>query len=65
MPGVTSQWLLDKIDSRDKSLVEISALVPHLVALRKAHQLDVLVMMGAGVDIERLVAPAAQALADL
>ena len=65
MPGVTSQWLLDKIDSRDKSLVEISALVPYLVALRKAHQLDVLVMMGAGVDIERLVAPAAQALADL
>ena len=65
MPGVTSQWLLDKIDSRDKSLVEISALVPYLVALRKAHQLDVLVMMGAGVDIERLVAPATEALADL
>jgi len=46
-------------------LVEISALVPHLVALRKAHQLDVLVMMGAGVDIERLVAPATEALRSL
>ena len=65
IPGVTSQWLLDKIDSQDKRLVEQKDLVEQLIALRQAGQLDVLVMMGAGVDIERLVAPAAQALADL
>jgi len=65
IPGITSEWLLEKIQSLDKCLVETSALVEHLVTLRKAHELDVLVMMGAGVDIERLVAPAAQALADL
>lgn len=63
IPGVTSEWLLDKIDSEDKRMVQIPDLVPELLKLRQAGQLDVVVMMGAGVDIERLVAPAAAALA--
>lgn len=63
IPGVTSEWLLDKIDSADKRMVQIPDLVPELLKLRQAGQLDVVVMMGAGVDIERLVAPAAAALA--
>lgn len=62
IPGVTSEWLLSKIDSADKSLVTKEQLVDHLVELRRQGQLDVVVMMGAGVDIERLVAPAAAAL---
>ncbi len=65
IPGVTSEWLLGKIDSQDKCLVEKSALIDHLTTLRRAGQLDVVVMMGAGVDIERLVAPAAQALTEI
>ncbi len=65
IPGVTSEWLLSKIDSPDKCLVPKTALIDHLTALRRSAQLDVVVMMGAGVDIERLVAPAAQALAAL
>lgn len=62
IPGVTSEWLLDKIQSQDKCLVTKDALVDHLVKLRQAGQLDVVVMMGAGVDIERLVSPVANAL---
>ena len=65
IPGITSEWLLDQIDSSDKALCAIDQLVPHLEQLRREGQLDVVVMMGAGVDIERLVAPAAQALAQL
>lgn len=62
IPGVTSEWLLEKISSADKSLVDKSQLVDKLIELRKAGQLDVVVMQGAGVDIERLVSPAADAL---
>ena len=65
IPGITSEWLLSKVACTDKRLVGKDELVAHLVALRKARQLDVVVMMGAGVDIERLVAPAAEALAPL
>lgn len=65
IPGVTSEWLLSKIDSRDKQLVTQEGLVQHLTALRQAGQLDVLVMMGAGVDVERLVGPVQQALTAL
>jgi len=63
IPGVTSEWLLEKIALTDKTLLQKTQLVDHLVALRQAGQLDVVVMQGAGVDIERLVAPAAEALA--
>lgn len=63
MPGVTSQWLLDKIKSDDKCCVEKCELIDHLKQLKAEGKLDVLVMMGAGVDIERLVAPAKEALA--
>lgn len=62
IPGVTSEWLLDKIDSQDKTLVSKEQLVSHLCHLRQSGQLDVVVMMGAGVDIERLVTPVAEAL---
>lgn len=62
IPGVTSEWLLEKISLQDKSLVEPTQLVARLIELRKAGQLDVVVMQGAGVDIERLVSPAADAL---
>ena len=65
MPGVTSEWLLDKIACHDRCLVEKETLVPHLVQLRKAGLLDVVIMMGAGVDIERLVVPACEALSAL
>lgn len=63
IPGVTSQWLLSRIDSADKALVEKADLVRHLQSLRDAGRLDVLVMMGAG-DIDRLVAPVCEALTD-
>ena len=63
IPGVTSEWLLDKIQSQDKRLVLKTELVELLTELRKAGKLDVVVMMGAGVDIERLLAPATAALA--
>jgi len=65
MPGVTSEWLLEKIALQDKSLVAQTDLVDRLVQLRKEGKLDVVIMMGAGVDIERLVAPAAEALSSL
>ena len=65
IPGVTSEWLLQKVQSADKCLVQKDQLVQHLVSLRQAGQLDVVIMMGAGVDIERLVAPAAEALRTL
>lgn len=62
IPGVTSEWLLGKIDAADKMLVEKEQLVTHLKRLRSEGKLDVVVMMGAGVDIERLVQPATDAL---
>lgn len=62
IPGVTSQWLLDKINSSDKRLAAKDELVGLLGQLQADHSLDVVVMMGAGVDIERLVAPVAKAL---
>lgn len=65
IPGVTSEWLLQQIDSADKRLVQIPDLVAELLRLRQEGQLDVVVMMGAGVDIERLVAPAAAALTNV
>ena len=55
MPGVTSEWLLQKIKSDDKLCVLQSALVTHLANLKRDGKLDVLVMMGAGVDIEKLL----------
>lgn len=64
IPGVTSEWLMDKVESRDKCLIEKDKLISRLLDLRHSGQLDVVVMMGAGVDIERLVAPAAEALAN-
>lgn len=62
IPGVTSEWLLEKIQLDDKTLVQKDQLVDHLKQLRAAGKLDVVVMMGAGVDIERLVQPVANAL---
>ncbi len=62
IPGVTSEWLLSKIQSNDKCVVKKEELIDHLKALRAQGDLDVLVMMGAGVDIERLVQPACDAL---
>lgn len=62
IPGVTSEWLLEKINLSDKTLVQKEQLVDHLCQLRKEGKLDVVVMMGAGVDIERLVQPVTDAL---
>lgn len=62
IPGVTSEWLLDKIDSSDKCVVLQGELVEYLKELKAAGKLDVLVMMGAGVDIERLIQPVKEAL---
>lgn len=62
MPGVTSEWLLEKIQSDDKCVVTKDKLIDYLKELKAKGDLDVLVMMGAGVDIERLVQPAKQAL---
>lgn len=62
IPGVTSEWLLDKIQSKDKAVVLQAEAVEKLKLLRAAGQLDVLVMMGAGVDIERLLPSVVQSL---
>lgn len=70
IPGVTSQWLLEKIQEADqlagrtaqRYVKSKEELVAHLCELRAQGELDVLVMMGAGVDIERLVQPACDAL---
>lgn len=62
IPGITSEWLLDKINATDKKLVQKEQLVGHLQQLRAEGKLDVVVMMGAGVDIERLVQPVANEL---
>lgn len=70
VPGVTSEWLLGLIKAEDASsgkvadryVVAQADVVAHLTELRQKGDLDVLVMMGAGVDIERLVAPVANAL---
>ncbi len=53
--GVTSEWLLNMIESNDKRCVMQSALTQCLKSLKDAGKLDVVVMMGAGVDIERLL----------
>lgn len=74
IPGVTSEWLLEKIRTQALSqgneslaneldVVAKEDLVARLKDLRAQGKLDVVVMMGAGVDIERLVKPAAEALA--
>lgn len=55
IPGVTSEWLLEKVKSDDKCCVLQNDLVDHLKALKAEGKLDVVVMMGAGVDIERLL----------
>lgn len=55
IPGVTSEWLLEKVSCTDKCCVLQTDLVEHLMALKATGKLDVLVMMGAGVDIERLL----------
>lgn len=71
IPGITSEWLLGKIREHEQKaglpageryVVSKEELIDHLVQLRQQNDLDVLVMMGAGVDIERLVAPAEKAL---
>ena len=53
--GVTSEWLLNMIESNDKRCVTQSELTQCLKSLKDAGKLDVVVMMGAGVDIERLL----------
>lgn len=74
IPGVTSEWLLDKIRTQaiargnnaladELAVVAKEDLIACLKDLRAKGDLDVVVMMGAGVDIERLVKPAADALA--
>lgn len=55
IPGVTSEWLLEKVSCTDKCCVLQTELVEHLMALKATGKLDVVVMMGAGVDIERLL----------
>ncbi len=73
IPGVTSEWLLEKIRTQALShgntmlanelkVIAKEDLVSQLKDLRAQGKLDVVVMMGAGVDIERLVKPAAEAL---
>lgn len=67
IPGITSEWLLDQIIGEDNSrnvgkVVQKGQLVPTLKQLRATGNLDVVVMMGAGADIERLVAPTAEML---
>lgn len=53
--GVTSEWLLNMIESNDKRCVMQSELTQCLKSLKDAGKLDVVIMMGAGVDIERLL----------
>lgn len=67
IPGITSEWLMSLITENEDyrnncQVVQKENLIPLLKQLREAKQLDVVVMMGAGVDIERLVAPTAQML---
>lgn len=72
IPGVTSEWLLSKIEAVDQAAgrqaeryIKLQGeLIDHLRQLRSQGDLDVLVMMGAGVDIERLVQPVTEALKD-
>ncbi len=62
IPGVTSDWLLEKITSRRKSLVEKSELVSEVVNRIKEIDRPVAVMtLGAG-DIDRLVTAMKKAL---
>lgn len=60
--GVTSEWLLNMIESNDKRCVMQSELTQCLKSLKDAGKLDVVVMMGAGVDIERLLPEAVECL---
>ena len=60
--GVTSEWLLNMIESNDKRCVMQSELTQCLKSLKDAGKLDVVVMMGAGVDIERLLPEAVEYL---
>lgn len=62
IPGVTSEWLMSKIESKDKTCVLQAELIELLEKLKSEGKLDVLVMMGAGVDIERLLPKALEAL---
>lgn len=62
IPGVTSEWLLERIQSADKAVVLQQDATETLLRLRKAGKLDVLVMMGAGADIERLLPSVVEAL---
>ena len=63
IPGVTSEWLLEKIAVADRQagrqaeryVVAVGDVLGHLQELRAKNDLDVVVMMGAGVDIERLL----------
>ncbi|MBO7378392.1 MAG: UDP-N-acetylmuramate--L-alanine ligase [Bacteroidales bacterium] len=63
IPGVTSEWLLEKIAAADRQadrqaeryVVAVGDVLAHLQELRAKNDLDVVVMMGAGVDIERLL----------
>ncbi len=44
IPGISSSWLLDKIENPNKKLIEKSSIIPEI----KAQNPDVLVTMGAG-----------------
>ena len=63
IPGITSEWMLDKIKAEDakkgiqaeRYVIDTNEVVSHLQELRAKGDLDVVVMMGAGTDIERLV----------
>ena len=57
MPGIDSQWLLDKITKPSKILVQKSELLDEL----KSRNLEVVLMLGAG-DIDALVEPVRKAL---
>lgn len=57
LPGIDSQWLLDKIHTKSKKLLQKSELLAEL----RANRPEVLMMMGAG-DIDALVQPMAEGL---
>jgi UDP-N-acetylmuramate--alanine ligase len=57
LPGIDSQWLLDKIQTKSKKLLGKSELLAEL----RANRPEVLMMMGAG-DIDALVQPIASGL---
>ncbi len=57
MPGITSQWLLDKMDNTNKKLVQKE----ELIALLKASDAPVIVTIGAG-DVGEMVPEIKKAL---